>query len=332
MDNHGAVASGGWLVLATVVLYKRTIEDSEAVQALLELLAVDPALAASFRVLLYDNSPEPQKLPDAPGIALSYRHDAQNAGLASAYNHALSLAAQDGIPWLLLLDQDTRITAEYLHELIALQPLARQDPRIAAFVPKLTGATGLRSPSIDFLDALRRQVTLPRWRRPMIVPPETYGPQHLRSVAFNSGAVIRTETMLATGGFPAAYWLDFLDMAVFHDLYRNGNYLFVMKTTLEHSLSVEADDFLQLSHSLARHRNILSAMVYYVKMNGSRWERLLHRGWLLRNFFSLIFRPGGRPFAMESLRQSLVYSATPRTGTVQPAAARSASGVSHNQP
>ena len=72
MGTHGAVASDGCLILATVVLYKRSIEHSEAVQALLHLLVEDAALAASFRVLLYDNSPTSQKLPEAPGVALSY--------------------------------------------------------------------------------------------------------------------------------------------------------------------------------------------------------------------------------------------------------------------
>jgi hypothetical protein len=94
---------------------------------------------------------------------------------------------------------------------------------------------------------------------------------------------------------------------------------------------VEADDFLQLSHSLARHRNILSAMVYYVKMHGSPWERLLHRAWLLRNALSLLFRHGGRPFALESLRQFFFYSATSRAGTLRPAAPASAPTAPHNQ-
>ena len=57
------------------------------------------------------------------------------------------MAVEDGIPWLMLLDQDTRVTAEYLHELMALQPIAAQDPKIAAFAPKLAGITGLRSPA-----------------------------------------------------------------------------------------------------------------------------------------------------------------------------------------
>jgi GT2 family glycosyltransferase len=312
MGNHSYPAGNASSVLATVVIYKRSIENSEAVQALLRCFAEDPALAAGFRLLLYDNSSEAQPPPQISTVEVSYHHDELNGGLAVAYNHALGLAVEAGIPWLLLLDQDTRVTAEYLHEVLALQPVAAQDPQIVAFAPKLAGITGLRSPAMDFLEALHRQVMLPRWRRPLIVPQETYGPQHQPTVAFNSGAVLRTQAVQAIGGFPDAYWLDFLDMAVFHDLYRQGGHLFVMRSTLEHSLSVVEDDFLERSTSLSRHRNILSAMTLYVKTNGTAWERLLHRGWLTRNFFSLVLRRGGVRFAIASLNQALTYSTRPR--------------------
>lgn len=314
MGNHSHVAGNAISVLATVVIYKRSIESSEAIQALLRCLAEDPVLAAGFRVLLYDNSSEAQAPPEFSAADVCYHHDRLNSGLAVAYNHALRLAVEADIPWLMLLDQDTHVTAEYLHEVLALQPVAAQDPRIVAFAPKLAGITGLRSPAMDFLDSLRRQVILPPWRQPLIVPPDTYGPQHQRTVAFNSGAVLRTRAVQAMGGFPTAYWLDFLDMAVFHDLYRNGGHLFVMRSTLEHSLSVEEHDFLERSTSLSRHRNILSAMTHYVKSNGTAWERLLHRGWLTRNFFSLVSRRGGRRFALASLSQAITYSTRPRPG------------------
>ena len=312
MGNHSYAAGNASSVLATVVIYNRSIENSEAVQALLRCFAEDPALAAEFRVLLYDNSSEAQTPPQISAVDVSYHHDELNGGLAVAYNHALGLAVEAGIPWLMLLDQDTRVTAEYLHEVLALQPVAAQDPQIVAFAPKLAGPTGPRSPAMDFLDALHRQVILPRRRRPLILPPETYGPQHQPTVAFNSAAVLRTRAVQAIGGFPTAYWLDFLDMAVFHDLYRHGGHLFVMRSTLEHSLSVVEDDFLERSTSLSRHRNILSAMTHYVKTNGTAWERLLHRGWLARNFFSLVSRRGGLRFALASLSQAFTYSARPR--------------------
>ena len=312
MGNHSYAAGNASSVLATVVIYNRSIENSEAVQALLGCFAEDPALAAEFRVLLYDNSSEAQAPPQISTVDVSYHHDELNGGLAVAYNHALGLAVEAGIPWLMLLDQDTRVTAEYLHEVLALQPVAAQDPQIVAFAPKLAGPTGPRSPAMDFLDALHRQVILPRRRRPLILPPETYGPQHQHTVAFNSGAVLSTRAVQAIGGFPTAYWLDFLDMAVFHDLYRHGGHLFVMRSTLEHSLSVVEDDFLERSTSLSRHRNILSAMTHYVKTNGTAWERLLHRGWLTRNFFSLVSRRGGLRFALASLSQAFIYSTRPR--------------------
>ncbi len=313
MDEQRQETGCACSYLVTIVVYKKRIESSEAIQSLLACLANDAALAAKFRILLYDNSPDTQEPPHAPGIPIDYRHHGLNDGLAVAYNCALALASAADIPWLMLLDQDTKITAEYLQEIIELQPAAEQDARLVAFAPKLIGKTGFRSPAMDFLDALRRQVTLPRWRRPLISPGDAYGPQRERIIAFNSGAVLRTQALQAIGGFPEEYWLDFLDMAVFHALYQHGWYLFVMNSTLEHALSVEDAAFLQQSTSLARHRNILSAMIHYVKTNGSAWEQLLHRGWLLRNALSLMFRSGGRPFAWASLRQAFAYSATLRS-------------------
>ena len=295
-------------VLAIVVLYRVSPEQSPAVQSLLRFLTANPVLSAGIRILLYDNSPEPHTAPAFAGSTLAYCYDASNGGLVVAYNYGLAAAVAGGIPWLLLLDQDTQPTEAYLLELLALLPVAADDQRIAAFVPKLTGLTGQRSPALDFLDSLRRQVMLPRWRRPLIAPADTYGAQTLRMMAFNSGAMLRTSALESIGGFPAAYWLDFLDMAVFHALYRQGFHVFVMHATLEHSLSVEAKDFLHQPGSLARHANILRAMIEYVRSSGTTWERLLHRGWLLRNSLSLVLRPGGVPFALESLRQMIVYS------------------------
>jgi GT2 family glycosyltransferase len=331
MGKHSDVAGNACSVLATVVIYKRSIENSEAIQALLRCLAEDPALAVGFRVLLYDNSSEAQRPPEFSAVDVCYHHDRLNSGLAVAYNHALGLAVEAGIPWLMLLDQDTRVTAEYLHEVLALQPVAAEDPRIVAFAPKLAGLTGLRSPAMDFLDSLHRQVILPRWRRPLIASQDTYGLQQQRTVAFNSGAVLRTRAVQDIGGFPTAYWLDFLDMAVFHDLYRQGGHLFVMHSTLEHSLSVEEDDFLERTTSLSRHRNILSAMTHYVKMNGTAWERLLHRGWLTRNFFSLISRPGGRRFATASLSQAFTYRTRPRASADVPSTPVARVAASHGE-
>jgi GT2 family glycosyltransferase len=311
-------------ITAVAVLYKRSIPESEAVASLCRILTERPQWQSRFALILYDNSPEPQPVPAGLPVPITYVHDAANGGLGAAYNYALDAAARAGTPWLLLLDQDTHLTHEYLQELLDLLSAAAADQRIAAFVPKLMGVTGLRSPSLDFLDALRRQITLPRWRRPLIAPESAYGAQPLRLTAFNSGAALRTSAVQAIGGFPRAYWLDFLDMAVFHDLYQQGGYLFVMRSVLEHSLSVEDSEFHTQPGSLARHRNILRAMILYVRSRGSRWERLLHRAWLIRNGLALLFERGAVRFASASFRQALLYSSsTParlRTEPISPAA------------
>ena len=86
-----------------------------ATQALLQTLREEPRLSQKFSLLLYDNSPEPQT-PLPSSLPVTYEHDASNRGLAYAYNYALKRAAELQIEWLLLLDQDTGVTREYLME------------------------------------------------------------------------------------------------------------------------------------------------------------------------------------------------------------------------
>ena len=49
---------------------------------------------------------------------IHYVHDPSNGGLASAYNYALARAESEEREWLLLLDQDTSLTAEFISELV----------------------------------------------------------------------------------------------------------------------------------------------------------------------------------------------------------------------
>src|SRR5579859_4169690 len=185
------------IITAIAVLYKRAIAESEAVASLCRILEERPGWKSRVALVLYDNSPQPQAVPAGLPAPVTYVHDASNGGLGAAYNYALAAAMRADTPWLLLLDQDTHVTHDYLEELFDLLATAAADQRIAAFVPKLAGLTGLRSPSLDFLDSLRRQVTLPRWRRPLIAPAATYGAQPRRLTAFNSGAVLRTSAVHA---------------------------------------------------------------------------------------------------------------------------------------
>ena len=104
-------------ILIVVVLYKRSPEDSQTIQSLIQAFERNPRLNAAARVLLWDNSPTPATHVSLP-FPFDLSHAGRNVGTSGAYNHALSLAESLGCPWLLLLDQDTTVSEEFLGAMI----------------------------------------------------------------------------------------------------------------------------------------------------------------------------------------------------------------------
>ncbi len=288
-------------IYVVIVLFNQRCADSPAVLAFAELLAIHAELASNFRVLLYDNSPEPQAVPPT----YEYRHDPTNEGLAGAYNYALERASAERCAWLLLLDQDTQVTLAYLDEVVTLTRKLADDVRISAIVPKLRSDKGIKSPTLDFLDWLRRQVQFPR-RRALFATAETYGLQEEQFSAFNSASVLRVKPLQEIRGFPKAFWLDFLDVAVFNALHASGTRLFVMRAMLLHELSLDTKRFYERDGSLARYQNFLGAMVRFVRGYGTTRDLWFIRFWLFKNAIVLLRTSKDRRFSMASLRQAFL--------------------------
>ncbi len=296
---------GSSRIFVVVVLYRQKPSESIAVTALSSLLSVDVELASHFQILLYDNSPQAQPLT----AGFAYIHDATNRGLVQAYNYALHQAVAAKAEWLLLLDQDTELTSAYLQEALELSDSLRLDTRIAAIVPKLEGPMGIKSPTLDFLGWLRRQVEF-RHRRMLFATIETYGLQPAQLSAFNSAAVLRVTALQTIGGFPKDFWLDFLDVAVFHALDAAGGRIFVMHSCLRHAFSMDTAGFYVEPSALRRHGNMLAAMVHYVRTRGTRSDLLLARLYLLRNAYNLLRRSRNIRFSVLSLRYAVLMQGT----------------------
>jgi GT2 family glycosyltransferase len=261
-------------ITAIVVLYQRTARESEAVASFLQICDQDPGLARHFSLLLYDNSPEPQSLADSLGAHIHYVHDPSNGGLAPAYNYALSAAANAGCEWLLLLDQDTTLTAEYFVELLEHARQLTTQSGVAAIVPKLWAGTRLYSPEIPFLVQIRKQFS----NKHYTLDPNAQGVQQQPLTAYNSGAVLRISALQAIGGFPEEFWLDYLDHAIFQSLHLQGYRLCVMQTVLQQRLS-----HMDLNEvPLWRHWSVLSAQTQFVLQFGNFADRLFFRWWLLK--------------------------------------------------
>jgi GT2 family glycosyltransferase len=300
--------------LAVVVVYNCEFSQSHSVASLFQILKENPGWAKHFSVVLYDNSPKPQNPAMPPGLPTHYVHDPSNGGLATAYNFALARAESEEREWLLLLDQDTTLTREFISELLETAKTLRTRPEVAAIVPKLLVHGKVHSPTIPFTDQMRRQFLAPQ----KVLTHDDVGvqPQHL--CAYNSGSTLRVAALRSIGGFPAEFWLDFLDHAVFHALIVNGYRVYVMLATLAHDASYSDIG----STPLWRLHNILMAQTLYMKRRGNFVDRLLFRIWLLRHSRNLRRACKDPRVWKEAVLQALLFRmpTDPRPGFPSPLA------------
>jgi GT2 family glycosyltransferase len=265
--------------LAVIVVYKCEFAVSKSVSSLLQILEEDTELARRFSLVLYDNSPQPQSAPTSTGFAIEYVHDPSNGGLVAAYNYALDRAEAEAREWLLLFDQDTSPTSAFLRELVETAVKLQDEKRVAAIVPKLLVQGKILSPTVHFVDQLRRQYR----RSEQIVSSDIAGIQQQRLGGYNSAATLRVSALRSIGGFPPEFWLDYLDHTVFHKFFVHGYRTFVMHATLIHDSShAELENV-----PTWRMHNVLLAQTLFVKRSGNFFDQLLYRVWLLRYSRSL---------------------------------------------
>jgi GT2 family glycosyltransferase len=261
-------------ITAVVVLYGQSPHESAALRSLLDASAAHPDAARRISLLIYDNSPLPHEPSASAPLKMRYVHDGQNAGLASAYNAALKQAQSEGSTWLLLLDQDTRLSPEYLDELLQTTQQFVTDTEIASIVPKLWAGTRLYSPEAPFLWQIRKQFS----DRHYAVDLGVTGIPKEPLTAYNSGAALRVSALEEIGGFPEEFWLDYLDHAIFQRLRLHGCRLWVMRTVLQQNLS-----HMDLNTvPMWRHWSVLAAQTRFVLEFGNATDRLFFRWWLLK--------------------------------------------------
>jgi GT2 family glycosyltransferase len=296
----------GCRILAVAALYQQSPDESNALSSLRAIFNGDPAMASHFSLVVYDNSAERQQI--AEGVPFHYVHDPANGGLAAAYNYALSRAGDTGYEWLLLLDQDTTLTSEFLAELIACVHALRTEDRVAAIVPKLMVRGTILSPAKHFLDLIRNQ-----FRNYVHTLGQATGVQHGHVSAYNSGSALSVSWLRSVGGFPEEFWLDYLDHAIFHALWAGGHRVYVLRAVLQHDL---AESNLN-ARPIWRFRNVLKAQSLFVKRTGSFTDRLLYRLWLLRSIRRLRAGLEDKRIWKETARQALLFDVPDSTRYTQ---------------
>jgi len=278
-------------ILAVAVLYKRAAEQSQSIAALRRLLVEGRIPAEALDLMICDNSPYAQPAP--AWIAGGYVRDVTNPGLARCYNQALQRAVEAGVPWLMLLDQDTTVTEEYVHEVLDTAEALGRDQKVVAMVPKLIQGGVICSP-----------IQPPRYGPARAISAEYQGVAEGRLHAFNSGAVVRVSAVREIGGFPEEFALDYLDHATFTGLQRRGGKLLVLRSELEHELSSNDqtgnDQTGEDAISVQRQTGVLDAEYRFYARYGSGAERRMWRFRLLRAVLGRVLRgkSGGQSWRM----------------------------------
>lgn len=249
-------------ITAVIVLYGQLPAESVAFHSLEQAYAAVRGTGLRLRILLYDNTPDAPPAPALPEHVL-YLAAPRNDGLGTAYNYAAAWAEGHDSPWLLTLDQDTRLPETFLGRMGTLAAEFANTPMIAAIVPQITGDGRILSPFYF------RAGAFPVW-----YPAGFRGCPEKDVYAFNSGALVRVSALRQVGGYNPWFWLDNSDAFLFRQLHRHGKRVFVAGEVLvEHHFSM-----LDLKHRVSpqRYRNILLAESAFWDMELSTlagWER-----------------------------------------------------------
>jgi len=225
-------------VLIVLVLYKINLEHSIAYQSLCQFWSE----FADYQLLIYNNTIENPVAENEKYMVINAK---SNEMLAGAYNAALEVAAIKNIEWLLLLDQDTQITIDFLFKIREFL-FSNQD--YVAAVPLLQQESQTLSP-------IRYNPTWGAlWHKPALL--DSKNTAHSCVSAFNSATLLQVSFMKNIGGFSNKYPLDYLDYWYFYEIFKHKKKVYVLDTTLQHTLSLI--DFSE-SMTLERYKNFLQA-------------------------------------------------------------------------
>lgn len=234
-------------ILVAIVLYKIELYESITYNSFIKNT---DHLKLDYELLIFNNSSD-LIIEDISNHLIV--NSTSNEKLSGAYNYALNYATAHQKDWLLLLDQDTEITGEYLSKLSDYLNGSHIEPDTVAIVPFLSENNKILSP---------RKVSAIGWWQHDI---KDAGIQRGHVSAFNSLSLLWVDFILSIGGFSTEFPLDMLDHWYYFQMYKNEKNVYVLDTVIQHQLSVS--DYEQ-NVSLSRHHDLLQAEKAFAKSLG----------------------------------------------------------------
>jgi rhamnosyltransferase len=207
-------------VLFVIVAYRLPIGRSPAWISLTLELAITKCQGC---IAIFDNSPQPQELPDSAGLKTFYFHQADNPGIGASYNKASQLAIIEKKPWLFFLDQDTELPVNCLMKYYEAFNCNTQS---LIFAPILKDSEGILSPF--------------RWvrSRGSRITSALYGELSLENYyVINSGLMVWNEAFRNAGGYDERLVIDFCDIEFIRRFKSISEKIIIAGVELHHSFS-----------------------------------------------------------------------------------------------
>lgn len=207
-------------ILATIVLYNTSLEQSSSFQSLSEALSGFPD---RLDVLVYDNSPTQMYTGELySSWSIHYYHDPANSGVSKAFNKAGEFAKALGKKWMLLLDQDTSFPKDTIQTYLRIA----KENNSGLFAPILLSRQKVISPfKVNAGEGrILTQISPGRYRLDQIMP-------------VNSGMMVNTDDFRSSGGYNENFPLDYSDFAFIERFKKIRPYFEVINLTCEHQFS-----------------------------------------------------------------------------------------------
>ncbi|MGB6194199.1 MAG: glycosyltransferase [Terracidiphilus sp.] len=202
-------------LLAVIVVFGISPAESKSFISLREAIRRIPDRHMRVRILLHDNSPNPI-MPQESFDDVDYVATRRNVGISEACNHAIDIAEAGGYSWLLTLDQDTTLPADFLEKLSGVMANVDARQEIAAIVPQLSDGKNILSPEYLLFNAF-----------PRFFPRGFQGVAERATFAFNSASALRVSALREIGGYSPIFWLDCSDAYVYSRLNKSGKKVYV---------------------------------------------------------------------------------------------------------
>ncbi|WP_088042771.1 glycosyltransferase [Bacillus sp. EAC] len=226
---------------AIIVIYNKKIEECPTYIGVEHILSETKA-EHIHKVYIFDNSTDKdirehnQQFINAQQLdVIKYITLFNNVGLAKAYNTVLKMISEDNSTrfdlsskWLLILDQDTELTKEYIE---AFYNEYQNNSKIGSYVPRIYGKHHIISPlkvnrkyfgdSFDMADQ------------------EPSGLLTQRFSAINSCSIINVGVLKELNGFNENFPIDYLDYYTYYAMWKKGYLVYCLDVDINHDLSFD---------------------------------------------------------------------------------------------